>query len=139
MSRSRGFMDNLKIIVPGKPEYLSMMRLAISSVAATAGFDVEAVEDIRTAVCEACKNISCHGSEGFSDQYEVACSVSPGYMEIRVKDDCDMHTLAKEHKPCSKCPSEGNIGVFVIESLMSDVQFGIGEDGRKFIRMVKRT
>lgn len=131
-------MDNLKFIIPGKPEYLTMVRLAISSIAATAGFDVEMVEDIKTAVCEACKNISCHGSEGFSDQYEVECVVSQGRMEITVKDDCDMHTLAKENKPCNKCPSEGNIGVFVIETLMNDVKFGIGEDGRKFIRMVKR-
>ena len=59
-------------------------------------------------------------------------------LEITVKDDCDMHSIAKENKPCSRCPSEGNIGVFVIETLMSDVKFGIGEDGRKFIRMVKR-
>ena len=131
-------MDNLKFVIPGKPEYLTMVRLAISSIASTAGFDVEEVEDIKTAGCEACKNISCHGSEGFSDQYEVECSVSQGYIEIRVKDDCDEHTLAKESKPCRKCPSEGNIGVFVIESLMNEVEFGLGEDGRKFIHMVKR-
>ena len=53
-------MDNLKFIIPGKPEYLTMVRLAISSIATTAGFDLDAVEDIKTAVCEACKNVSCH-------------------------------------------------------------------------------
>ena len=46
-------MDNLKFIIPGKPEYLTMVRLAISSIATTAGFDLDAVEDMKTAVCEA--------------------------------------------------------------------------------------
>ena len=34
-------MDQLKFTIPGKPEYLTMLRLAVSSVAATAGFDLD--------------------------------------------------------------------------------------------------
>ena len=64
-------MDKLQFIVPGKPEYLTMVRLAIGSIATTAGFDLDACEDIKTAVSEACKNVSCHGFDGFSDQYEI--------------------------------------------------------------------
>ena len=130
-------MDNLKFIIPGKPEYLTMVRLAISSIATTAGFDLEAVEDMKTAVCEACKNVSCHGFDGFSDKYEVECNVEQGRIEIIVKDDCDSHTLQKLTKPCQNCPREGDLGIFVIESLMNDVEFGRGDDGRKSIRMVK--
>ena len=52
-------MDELKFIIPGKPAYLTMIRLAISSIATTAGFDLDAIDDIKTAVSEACKNISC--------------------------------------------------------------------------------
>jgi len=130
-------MDNLKFIIPGKPEYLTMVRLAISSIATTAGFDLEAVEDMKTAVCEACKNVSCHGFDGFSDKYEVDCNVEEGRIEIIVKDDCDSHTLQKLTKPCQNCPKEGDLGIFVIESLMNDVEFGRGDDGRKSIRMVK--
>jgi serine/threonine-protein kinase RsbW len=130
-------MDNLKFIIPGKPEYLTMVRLAISSIATTAGFDLDAVEDMKTAVCEACKNVSCHGFDGFSDKYEVECNVEKGRIEIIVKDDCDSHTLEKFSKPCQNCPNEGDLGIYVIKSLMSDVEFGKGEDGRKSIKMVK--
>ena len=42
-------MDKLNFIIPGKPEYLTMVRLAISSVASTAGFNLEAIEDIKTS------------------------------------------------------------------------------------------
>lgn len=130
-------MDNLKFTIPGKPEYLTMVRLAIGSVANTAGFSVDDVDDIKNAVEEACKNISCHGYDGFSDQYEVDCSVERGRIEIVIKDDCDEHSLKKLSKPCQNCPSEGNIGIYVIQSLMSEVDFGRMDDGRKMIRMVK--
>lgn len=131
-------MDRLKFIVPGKPEYLTMVRLAISSIAATAGFDLEAVEDMKTSVSEACKNISCHGYAGFSDQYEVECKVDQDLIRIAVKDGCDVHTLEKTSGPCHNCPSEGNLGIYVIKTLMSEVNIGTAPDGRKQITMIKR-
>lgn len=115
-----------------------MVRLAVCSIAATAGFDLDEAEDLKTAVCEACKNVSCHGFNGFSDKYEIEVSVENGFMEIVVKDDCDKHTLEKLSKPCQSCPNEGDLGIYVIESLVNEVQFGSAEDGHKSIRMVKR-
>lgn len=130
-------MDNLKFKIPGKPEYLTMVRLAIGSVANTAGFDMDDVDDIKNAVEEACKNVSCHGSDGFSDQYEVVCNVEKGRIELTIKDDCDEHTIEKLSKPCQNCPSEGNLGIYVIQSLMNEVEFSREKDGRKCIKMVK--
>ena len=130
-------MDRLVFTIPGKPEYLTMIRLAIGSVATTAGFDLDAAEDIKTAVSEACKNVSCHGFDGFSDKYELICNVEKGKMEIIVRDDCDCHSLEKLCKPCQNCPQEGDIGIYIIKSLMNEVEFGKTEKGRKEIRMVK--
>jgi len=130
-------MDNLKFIIPGKPEYLMMVRLAIGSIAKTAGFNLDDIEDIKTAVEEACKNVSCHGFDGYADQYEVQCSVENGRIEITVKDDCNEHTLEKLAKPCQNCPSEGNLAIYVIQSLMNEVEFGKEENGQKIIKMVK--
>ena len=130
-------MDKLNFIIPGKPEYLTMVRLAISSVASTAGFNLEAIEDIKTSVCEACKHVSCHGFTGFSEKYEVECNVKEGSIEIIVKDACERHTLEKTHKPCKICPSEGDLGIYIVETLMNEVQFGRDKDDHKFVRMVK--
>ncbi|MGF6376396.1 serine/threonine-protein kinase RsbW [Clostridiales Family XIII bacterium PM5-7] len=130
-------MDKLKFVIPGKPEYLTMVRLAISSIAHNAGFDLDDAEDMKTAVEEACKNVSCHGFEGFSDQYEVECNVEKGRVEIIVKDACDQHSLQKIAKPCVDCPKEGDLGIYVIKTLMNEVEFGRADDGHKSIRMVK--
>lgn len=130
-------MDNLTMTIPGKPEYLLMVRLAIGSVATTAGFDIDATEDIKNATEEAIKNVSCHGFDGFSDKCAIQCKVEKEHLEITVKDECEKHTLEKLAKPCQNCPKEGDIGIIVIQSLMDEVDFGKTEDGRKSIRMVK--
>ncbi len=130
-------MDELKFIIPGKPAYLTMIRLAISSIATTAGFDLDAIDDIKTAVSEACKNISCHGYDGFSEQYELDCFVEQGRIEITIMDG-DSHSIYKDKKPCKQCPQEGDLGVYVIKTLVNEVDFGISENGNKKITMVKR-
>ena len=67
--------DVLKFSVPGKPEYIGTIRLAVSSLANCAGFDIEAVEDIKVAVSEACSNVVCHGKPNREECYEVACEI----------------------------------------------------------------
>ena len=129
--------DKLTFIIPGKPEYITMVRLAIGSVANTAGFDIEEIDDIKTAVAEACRNISCHGSEGFAEEYQVECLVDGGKLEISVKDKSSDHKIKKVNKPCLDCPNEGNLGVFVIQSLMTRVEILDNTQGKKTIKMVK--
>lgn len=131
-------MDNLKISIPGKPEYLTMIRLVSGSLASVAGFDVDCIEDIKTSIAEACKIVSCHGEEGFSDKYEIDCNIDKNYLDITVRDDCDMHSIEKIKKPCLHCPQEGDIGKIVIRSLMNEVEFGRDEKGHKFVKMVKK-
>ena len=42
--------DKLQFVIPGKPEYITIVRLAVGSAANSAGFNVEEIEDIKTAV-----------------------------------------------------------------------------------------
>ena len=131
-------MDNLKIIIPGKPEYMTMIRLATSSLAAQAGFDVDTAEEIKMAVSEACKNVSCHGESGYSDKYEIEYNVGEGSFEVTVIDACECHTIEKMSQQCKQCPQEGDIGLIMIRSLMSCVEVGRDESGHKYINMLKR-
>lgn len=134
----RKFMDNLKFTIPGKPEYMTMIRLATSSIASEAGFDVEQADDIKAAVTEACKTVSCHGNEGFSDKYEIDFTVDKGIVEITIIDACEKHDLQKMSEQCANCPQEGDISMVMLRSLMNCVKVGRDEDGHKFINMVKR-
>ena len=129
--------DVLKFSIPGKPEYVQMVRLAIASIAGKANYDVDAVEDIKEAVAEGCKIVFCHGFEGFSNSYEIICEIGDKSMVIALNDACSGHDLVKGVMPCSKCPDEGELAVAVMESLMDGVEINVDGDGNKSIRMVK--
>ena len=131
-------MDTLKFVIPGKPEYMTMVRLATGALAAKAGFTLDDAEDVKMAVAEACKNVSCHGQEGYSDKYELDFIVGNGSFEVTVIDACDCHTLEKTAPVCRQCPQEGDIGVIMIRSMMSCVEIGSDGAGHKYINMVRR-
>lgn len=129
--------DILKFSVPGKPEYVGTVRLAISSLANCAGFDIEAVEDIKVAVSEACNNVVCHGKTNCEKCYEVACEVGDGRIIISVVDHAGGYDLAKYQLPVIDHPKEGGLGIFIIKALMDEVdifsELGFGTS----IKMVK--
>lgn len=51
--------DILQFSIPGKPEYVQMLRLAVGSAPAKTGLIWEQTEDIKVAVEEACNLLTC--------------------------------------------------------------------------------
>ncbi|MDR2771492.1 MAG: ATP-binding protein [Clostridiales Family XIII bacterium] len=129
--------DILKFMIPGKPEYVRTVRLAISSLAGGAGFDIEAVEDIMMAVSEACSNLVCHGVCTRDASYEVSCEMFGDRIVIRVEnspDGCEESARA-EQRPVSF--HEGGIGLNIIKALMDEVDV-LSDAGRGMrIQMIK--
>ena len=127
--------EKFRFTVPGRPEYVSTIRLAVESVAASCGFDILEIDDIKTATGEACQLVSCHGMEGFAKEYTVECDVDPGKITVRVINDTK-ELLAKINKRCLDCPNEGEIGKLLIRTLMDSVEVNCDND-QKIITMVK--
>jgi serine/threonine-protein kinase RsbW len=129
--------DVLKFSVPGKAEYVSTVRLAVSSLANRAGFDIEAIEDIKVAVSEACSNIICHSEIGEDRIYHIICELSEDKLEICVEDDGVGFDIAQYEAPDLDNLQSGGLGVFLMKALMDDVQVcaevGVGTS----IRMTK--
>ena len=130
-------MDTIKLRVPCKPEYVSTIRLAISSLANTVGFDIEAIEDIKVAVSEACSNIVAHSTIGEEVLYEVDCAVGNGQIEISVRDSGVGFDLEEYVEPDLDLPSENGLGVFLIRVLMDDVSIDTEEGSGTCIKMTK--
>ena len=129
--------DILKFSVPGKPEYVGPIRMAISCLANNAGFDIEAIEDIKVAVSEACTNVVCHGKSNRDDCYEVACEISEERIIILVIDRAGGYDMSQYQRPVMDNPKEGGLGIFIIKALMDEVdifsELGMGTS----IKMVK--
>lgn len=129
--------DILKLSIPGKPEYVGMVRLAISSLANNAGFDIEAIEDIKVAVSEACTNVVCHGQMNQSQSYQVSCELGDDKMVISVIDEGNGYDIEKYIEPCIECPKPGGLGVFIIKALMDEVDIFSEIGSGTSIKMIK--
>jgi len=131
--------DTFTLSVPGKAAYVSTIRLAVSSLAAKSGFDIEAIEDIKVAVSEACSNILCHSKIGEERVYRVACTIYDDRLEITVTDDgvgFDSETY-EVTEPDTECLQVGGLGIYIIKTLMDDVKVTSEEGSGTRIQMTK--
>ena len=127
--------ETFTFTIPGRPEHICTVRLAVGSVAARCGFDVEEIEDIKTAVGEACQLVLCHEMEGYAKEYTVKCETDPGMIKVQVINS--FHELMeKTNKRCLDCPNEGELGKLLIRTLMDSVDVSCDDDS-KIITMEK--
>jgi serine/threonine-protein kinase RsbW len=134
--------DTLTLSVPGKAEYVSTVRLAVSSVAAKSGFDVETIEDIKVAVSEACSNILCHSKIREEYLYRVECTLHDNKLEITVMDDgvgfdAERFSANVYEEPDPECLHVGGLGIYIIKALMDEVRVESQDGAGAVIRMTK--
>lgn len=80
-------MSPVEISIPAGTAYVGIVRLAVASLARSAGFDEERVDDIRIAVSEACTNaVLAHEEAGSSEPVTVAWSESPDRITVQIDD-----------------------------------------------------
>ncbi len=128
-------MDSFKFYIPRKKEYVSCARLTVTSIAAVAGFDVEKIEDIRLAVGEACNNAVLH-SNG-SDSIEISLVFDSPKITISVKDDGDGFEFDENARTLDDEYNGSGLGIYIIKSLMDDVDITSERNLGTCITMVK--
>lgn len=113
-------VDNVTITLPSKAEFVSVARLTASVIANTMGFDFEDIEDIKVAVGEACNNAVLHSQ---SDEYfGINFSVSKGTFVAEIEDKGYGFSLDNYETPDLSNHKENGLGLFIMKSLMDDVQ-----------------
>ncbi|MGI6736846.1 MAG: ATP-binding protein [Anaerovoracaceae bacterium] len=128
----------IEMKVPGDPDYIAITKMTAASAAAHKGFDIDKVEDIRMAVGEGCKAITCHRHKGWSDQYDVKLDMrEEGKIIIDIEDSIFTHDQEKGSRPCLDCPHEGDLGIEILKALMDDVQIVKQGGTCRRIKMVK--
>ena len=83
--------NTVEIVLPSRPEYLLLARLATSGVGLRAELTVDDIEDLKVAVSEACTNVINHA---FDDdvtpadrQIQLRMSAGRGEMTVEVEDE----------------------------------------------------
>ena len=124
--------DLINLSLPSKPEYVSVARLTASYLANQMGFDIEAIEDIKLAVGEACNNVVLHS--GSDSIYHLELKNLVDSLVIEVSDDGKGFKQESYNEPILENLQENGLGLFIIKSLMDDVEIMTNEGrGTKII------
>lgn len=123
--------DGPEIFALSRPSKLGHEKVAMSTAASVAklmGFSEDRIEDLKTAVGEACINSIEHGNRmDGSLKVGVILSVTATTLEVRV---CDQGSGPDRETPPpdidSKMDGKGNprgMGMFLIQALMDEVEW----------------
>ena len=129
-------MEQFKMTIPGRLEYVQTAKMAVGSIASIGGFDLDALEDIRMAVGEACKCITCHNQAYWSNEYSLEAVLDDESLTITIIDGPEEHSLPKGRRLCLDCPQEGDLSIQIIRTIMDDMKI-TKEEGVRIISMRK--
>ncbi len=129
--------DVIKLSVPNKPEYVSVIRLTATGIANRMGFDIEKIEDIKVAISEACTNAITHGKCKEETNFHIDFYADEEKITISVYDN-GKGCLSKNIKtPNLGELKEGGLGIFIIKTLMDDVKVLSNKGKGTLIKMTK--
>ena len=125
------------------PSVLGSEKVAMEKAAAVArdmGFSENRIEDLKTAVSEACVNAIEHGNQlDESTKVGVTLTVNDSSLHVAVHDegkDIDPAPKPDIEKKMEGMETTRGMGIFLIESLMNEVTFESKPEGGKVVKMV---
>ena len=128
------------------PSRLGFEKVAMSTAASVAklmGFDPERIEDLKTAIAEACINAMEHGNR-LNENLTVGVILSAGKDALEVKVIDDGRGLSKQPpKPNIDRKMHGEedprgMGMFLIQALVDEVEWVADQRGSSYVRLVIR-
>jgi serine/threonine-protein kinase RsbW len=122
---------NVCLTVSNQPENVLLVREALSGLADTVGVDGVELNDIRTAVTEACNNVVLHAYDGAEGPMQIELFLTSDAVEVVVRDH------GKGIKPHIRGEDEDalGIGLSIIQALAPRVEFKDVAGGGTEVRM----
>ncbi|MHB8233774.1 MAG: ATP-binding protein [Solirubrobacteraceae bacterium] len=122
---------NVSLTLSNQPDNVLLVRETLSGVAETVGVDAVDLNDIRTAVTEACNNVVLHAYGGEEGPLQMEIFLDSDTVEIVVRDH------GKGIKPHIRSDEEAalGIGLSIIQALAPRVEFKDVAGGGTEVRM----
>jgi len=137
--------DVTELRVPAKTNYISVVRLCVSGIAARMKFSVDDIEDIKIAVGEACINSLKHGYGNKNNPDHVIFMKSlicPDKLVILIKDKGKGFDTAlvdkyiRQNGLGKKRPGHIGMGVYLMKTLMDHIEIKSSPRGTQ-VEMIK--
>jgi serine/threonine-protein kinase RsbW len=122
--------DRFTLVIPARPEYLLLARLALTGVARLAQADEEALADLRLAVTEAAANACRHAYEDGQGDVTIRLTLSDDdQLEVIVEDDGPGFERESVAEWRAEELGEDGMGLAIIRAIADDVEIGPGTSG----------
>lgn len=126
--------ETIKMEITANPEYVSIIRLTTSGIANKIGFCIDDIEDLKVAISEACTNAIKHSLE---DRFTIIYTMIEKGLTIEIIDNGKGYNTKEVSEPDLDNLKESGMGLFIIESLMDEVNVESTEGKGTSIKMTK--
>jgi serine/threonine-protein kinase RsbW len=112
-----------------RPECVTLARSVLSGLGERLELDAELLDDVKTAVSEACNNVVLHAYGGQTGPLTVALTITPDGVGVLVRD------RGSGIQRVSAAEDRMGVGLAVISALADRAEFVSGPDGGTDVRM----
>jgi serine/threonine-protein kinase RsbW len=132
----------IKLTIPAKAEYITLVRLALSGLSHLRPLDEETLGDLKLAVTEACSNSVRHAyRDGREGSVDVVYELHPDRLVVEVCDDGHGFAVGDRATSGDAALNEGGLGIAIIRELADELELGPGESGKgsrlRFVKFIK--
>jgi serine/threonine-protein kinase RsbW len=139
---SNGGARTVKLTIPAKAEYITLVRLALSGLSHLRPLDEETLGDLKLAVTEACSNSVRHAyRDGREGSVDVVYELHSDRLVVEVCDDGEGFTAENSTGAGESGLSEGGLGIAIIRELADELELGPGTSGKgsrlRFVKFIQ--
>ena len=132
--------NKIELHIPSVMGYEKIAMETAASMAKRMGFSQDRIEDLKTAVAEACLNAIEHGNKmDTSTKVGITLTAEESKLQVTVKDEGkgvgQISSPSIESKIEGKDKTRG-WGIFLIKSLMNEVKFESSPEGGNVVKMI---
>jgi serine/threonine-protein kinase RsbW len=131
-----GIQNTIRLELTSAPESVAVVRSKLRQLGASSELEQELVEDLVTAVSEACNNVVLHAYRGRVGKLCVSVAVNDDVVDAEVSDSgIGIHELRTEGDDESATSQSLGLGVALIQALAQRVVFAGSPDHGMAVRM----
>lgn len=126
--------DLISMNMSVNPDFVSVIRLTLSGIAGKIGFSLDDIEDMKVCISEACTNAIKHSNR---DEFQVKFYIYLDKLTIEVSDNGIGYDIDSLESPDLKNPKTSGLGIFIIKTLMDEVDIRSCDNCGTVIKMTK--
>lgn len=113
----------VELRIPSKAEWVAVARLTVAAIASRLDFSLDEIDDLKLAIAEACTNAIQRDPEG--DLIDLVFEARSDALIVTVRDRATGSHLETVEEELDDEDHVGGLGVFIIRSLMDEVDFRV--------------